>query len=192
MSHKRKAFSEEQKSAIKQGLREKNSPTDERRLLVLQAAEDGELTTADLAKIFRISASSVSHIIASFRKESIAGVRSTKLGGNRRNLSKEEEQEFLGRYVQQGEEGRMIEVSEIWRAYEEKMGRPVSSCAVYGMLHRNGWRKIMPRSRHPKKASPEAIENFKKNDGSSSRDYANISFSFPAYVSGRSRLWTDQ
>lgn len=192
MSYKRQAFNEEQKAAIKKGLREKNSPTDERRLLVLQAAEDGELTTAELAKTFRMSASSISHIITNFRRESISGVRSTKLGGNRRNLSKEEEQELLEKYVRQGMEGRIIEVSEIWRAYEEKMGRSVSSCAVYGMLHRNGWRKVMPRSRHPKKASPEAMENYKKNDGQGARTYENISFSFSTHVSGRSGLWTDQ
>jgi len=192
VSHKREVFSEEQKVAIKQGLGEKNSSTDGRRLLMLQAAENGELTTAELAKIFRMSASSISHIIASFRKEGLKGVRSTKLGGNRRNFSKEEEQEFLEKYVQQSEKGRIIEVSEIWRAYEEKMGRSVSSCAVYGMLHRNGWRKVMPRSKHPKKASPEEIEDFKKNGGQNTRAYANISFSFPAHVSGRSGLWTDQ
>ena len=192
MSHKRKAFSEEQKAAIQQALREKNSSTDERRLLILQAAEDGELTAAALAKTFRVSSSSISHVITNFRQGGIAGIRSTKLGGNRRNLSKKEEQEFLERYVQKGGEGRILEVSAIWRAYEEKMGRPVSSCAVYGMLHRNGWRKVMPRSRHPKKASPEAIEGYKKNDSQSARTYGNISFAFSADVSGRSGVWTDQ
>ena len=33
---------------------------------------------------------------------------------------------------------------------------------IYAVLHRNGWRKTMPRSRHPKKASDEAIEASKK------------------------------
>jgi transposase len=192
VAHKRKAFSEEQKRTIQQGLREKNSPTDERRLLILQAAEDGELPTEALSKTFRVSLSSITHIITNFRKDGLAGIRSTKLGGNRRNISKEEEKKFLEGYVQQGREGRIIEVSEIWRAYEEKMGRPVSSCAVYGMLHRNGWRKVMPRSRHPKKASPEAIESYKKNGRQNERAYKNISFSFSPHVSRRSGLWTDQ
>ena len=192
MSHKRKAFSEKEKEYIKEGLRKKNSSTDERRLLVLQAAEDGSLTTRELAKVFQMSESSISHIITDFRRGGIAGVRSTKLGGNRRNLSKEEEQVFLEKYVQEAREGRIIEVSEIWHAYEERMGRPVSSCAVYGMLHRNGWRKVMPRSRHPKKASPEAIESFKKNGRTDPNYYGNISFSFSAHVSGRGGVWTDQ
>jgi len=192
MRHKRRAFTREEKEAIKRGLKEKNSPTDERRLLILQAAENEELTTADLAKTFQMSASSISHIITSFRKGGVAGVRSRKMGGNRRNMSRDDEAAFLEQYVQQGEAGRIIEVSAIWRAYEERMGRAVSSCAVYGMLHRNGWRKVMPRSRHPKKASPEAIESFKKNGGENQRDYANISFSFSFDVSGRSGVWTDQ
>ncbi|MBR4040361.1 MAG: winged helix-turn-helix domain-containing protein [Clostridia bacterium] len=34
----------------------------------------------------------------------------------------------------------------------------VSDTQIYYVLHRHGWRKIMPRSRHPKKASEEAIE----------------------------------
>ena len=130
---------------------------------MLQAAEDGRLTTGELAKVFDLSASSISHIITSFRNKGVAGIRSRKLGGNRRNLSREEEREFLKRFMEQAEAGRMLEVSEIWRAYEELMGRRVSSCAVYGLLKRNGWRKVMPRGKHPKKASAEAIESYKKS-----------------------------
>ena len=182
MAHHRKPFSEEQKREIKEALREKNSPTDTRRLLVLQAAEEGRLTTAELARIFRMSESSVSHIITNFRNKGVAGIRSRKLGGNRRNMSREEEREFLKRFMEQAEAGRMLEVSEIWRAYEELMGRRVSSCAVYGLLKRNGWRKVMPRGKHPKKASAEAIESYKKNHGTNPDSYGNISFSLSAHV----------
>ncbi|MDE7249890.1 MAG: winged helix-turn-helix domain-containing protein, partial [Lachnospiraceae bacterium] len=33
---------------------------------------------------------------------------------------------------------------------------------IYCVLKRHGWRKVMPRSRHPKKASEEVIETSKK------------------------------
>ena len=39
----------------------------------------------------------------------------------------------------------------------------VAKSTVYNMLYRNNWRKVMPRSKHPKKASDEAIEVYKKN-----------------------------
>ena len=182
MAHYRKAFSDEQKREIRGELKKKNSPTDARRLMILEAAEDGKRTISELAAIFQVSASSISHIITCFRRKGIQGIRSRKLGGNRRNLSREEEKEFLKRFLEQAAAGQVLEVSEIWRAYEELLGRRVSSCAVYGLLHRNGWRKVMPRGRHPKKASPEEIKGYKKNHGADSNTYGNILFSFSAHV----------
>ena len=50
------------------------------------------------------------------------------------------------------EKGEIIEVSEIEQAYQKKIDHKISSGQIYLVLHRHGWRKIMPRSRHPKKA----------------------------------------
>ena len=36
---------------------------------------------------------------------------------------------------------------------------------IYFLLQRHKWRKVMPQSRHEKKASDEAIEAYKKNHG---------------------------
>ncbi|MCI8758540.1 MAG: winged helix-turn-helix domain-containing protein [Oscillospiraceae bacterium] len=33
---------------------------------------------------------------------------------------------------------------------------------IYCVLHRHGWRKVMPRSKHPKKASEDEIAASKK------------------------------
>ena len=57
-----------------------------------------------------------------------------------------------------------IEVKEIHLAFQEAVGHPVTLSAIYYLLKKHEWRKIMPRSRHPKKASPEAIEAYKKNN----------------------------
>lgn len=57
---------------------------------------------------------------------------------------------------------QLLQVSEIKQAYQEKVDHEISSGQIYYVLHRHGWRKIMPRSRHPKKAKPEAIEVSKK------------------------------
>ena len=56
----------------------------------------------------------------------------------------------------------MVEISKIKAAYQEKVDYKISVVQIYRVLHRHGWRKIMPRSRHPKKATPEAIEASKK------------------------------
>lgn len=56
----------------------------------------------------------------------------------------------------------MIEVCKIKAAYIEKVGHSIGNGQVYYMLKKRGWRKIMPRSQHPNKASEEAIEASKK------------------------------
>ena len=54
------------------------------------------------------------------------------------------------------------EVSEIKARYEEAVGNSIGGSQIYYVLKRHGWRKVMPRSRHPKKASEEVIATSKK------------------------------
>lgn len=83
-------------------------------------------------------------------------------GGNRRNMSIEEERAFLEPYKKQAEQGHLTEVSAMKRAYEDKVGHTIGGSQIYYVLRRHGWRKVMPRSKHPNKASDEAIEASKK------------------------------
>jgi transposase len=53
-------------------------------------------------------------------------------------------------------------VAPVQAAYEAAIGRPVHHSVVYRALHRHGWRKIVPRPRHPK-ADEAARETFKKS-----------------------------
>jgi len=39
---------------------------------------------------------------------------------------------------------------EIQRACEERVGKSVAPSTIYRMLERHGWRKVVPRPRHPK------------------------------------------
>ena len=86
-----------------------------------------------------------------------------KYGGNRRYLSKEDEKAFIKEFDQRAEKGEMLEISEIAKAFNEKVGKETDLSTIYYLLKRNGWRKVMPRSKHPNKASDEAIEAYKKN-----------------------------
>ena len=47
-------------------------------------------------------------------------------------------------------------------AYDKAVGHKSGSGQIYFVLHRHGWSKKMPRSKHPQKASDEAIEASKK------------------------------
>ena len=60
------------------------------------------------------------------------------------------------------EKGEMIEISKSKAAYQAKVDYPIGNSRIYFVLHRQNQRKVMPRSRHPKKAGEKVIETSKK------------------------------
>ena len=56
----------------------------------------------------------------------------------------------------------MLDIGEMEKAYAEKVGHSIGSGQIYRVLQCHGWRKVMPRSKHPKKAGEEVIETSKK------------------------------
>lgn len=83
--------------------------------------------------------------------------------GGRRNqhLSLAQEQAFLAPFFERAAHGQIATVHEIHAALEASLPTPVHQSTVYRMLHRHGWRKLAPRSRHPKADDAEQ-EAFKK------------------------------
>ena len=54
------------------------------------------------------------------------------------------------------------DVKAIKAAYDKKVGHETGHGQIYFVLHRHGWSKKLPRSKHPKSATPEAIDASKK------------------------------
>ncbi|WP_273497438.1 winged helix-turn-helix domain-containing protein [Peptoniphilus rhinitidis] len=77
-------------------------------------------------------------------------------------MSFEEEEEFLKQFEEKAEKGQIITAKEIEKAYIERVGHPIGGSQIYYVLKRHNFRKIMPRSKHPKKASEEVIKISKK------------------------------
>ena len=106
--------------------------------------------------------STASKLIARYMRDGISAIAENQYKGNRRNMSFEEETAILAPYIERAERGEMVDIKEIAAAYQKAVPHKISDTQIYYVLHRHGWRKIMPRSRHPKKASEEAIEASKK------------------------------
>lgn len=87
--------------------------------------------------------------------------------GGRRNavLSEAEEAELVAGFEQAARDGELITANAVIAAVAERTGRRVDSSTVYRMLERHGWRKVMPRPRHPD-ADPERQEAFKETSRS--------------------------
>jgi len=165
MTRTRPDYTEEQRAEINRALKKKWKKMDYRRLLILKAAEDKSRTNKDLARDFQVSVSMVGHLLSEYFKNGLSAILTHVVGGNHRNLSKEKEEEILRRFLERAEKGEILEVAQIQQEYEKELGRSVAASVIYRMLKRHRWRKVMPRSRHPKKASPEEIESYKKNRG---------------------------
>jgi hypothetical protein len=106
----------------------------------------------------------ISDLTASYHKNGLSTIAEKHYGGNHRNMSFDDETAVLAPFIEAAKAGNQVEVSAILIAYEKKLGR---SCEkdhgrIYRVLARHGWRKVMPRSKHPKKANDEAIEASKK------------------------------
>ena len=158
-----KIYTQEEKNEIKKAYKKAHNPKDRNILLCVKLRVVNGLSTEEISKITEYSSSRVSHLISLYKRFGIEELATKKYGGNNRNMTAEEEKEFLEPFRQQALAGEILEVSEIINAYENKLNKTVSKSTVYDLLHRNDWRKVMPRSEHPNKASEEAIEAYKKN-----------------------------
>ena len=116
----------------------------------------------DIAKKTEYAKTYISELVVKYKRGGLEAIVENHYKGNRRNMTVEEEASFLEPYKEKAERGEIIEANAIKRAYEEKVGHRVGSGQIYYVLKRQGWRKVMPRSKHPNRASEEAIEASKK------------------------------
>lgn len=158
---KKYTFTAEQAAEIEVARRGNKDKKIEARLKVLALRADGK-SLSDITEITGYHRSHVSGLIRQYFEEGITSITQKHYGGNHRNMSEAEEAAFLEAYIQQAEQGHLLDVREIAAAYEEKVGHQIGNSQIYRVLHRHKWRKVMPRSKHPNKASEEVIETSKK------------------------------
>ena len=133
----------------------------DRRLYAVQLRGEGK-TNKVIAEKLDTSAKMVSQWVSAYINNGIEALLPKKRVGNHRNLSIEEEKKLLSAFSEQAKSGQIINVNELKAAYIEKVGHSIGGSQIYRVLHRHNWRKIMPRSKHPKKADEEAIKASKK------------------------------
>lgn len=133
----------------------------DKRLWAVQLRGEG-MRNPKIAKKLDTSAKVVSRWVSAYCKGGIEALLGGKFGGNRRNMSLEEEAQLLTEFETRAKNGQLVETCEIKQAYEERVGHSIGGGQIYRVLHRHGWRKVLPRSQHPNKADDEAIEASKK------------------------------
>lgn len=150
-------ISESQLLEIEAARKKNRNKNVERRLCVLVMRAEGK-SLEEISEKTGYHISTASKLIARYMRDGISAIAENHYKGNRRNMSFEEEAAILAPFIERAERGEMVDIKEIAAAYQKAVPHKVSDTQIYYVLHRHGWRKIMPRSRHPKKASEEAIE----------------------------------
>jgi transposase len=158
---KRYKITNEQRAELETARRENKNKNVENRLKALLMRCDGK-GYDEIGKLCEYHPSYVSQLVSKYCNKGLSSIVDNHYIGNRRNMSIAEEEAFLSQYKKQAEQGQMVEVSAMRTAYEEKVGHTIGGSQIYYVLARHGWRKVMPRSKHPNKASDEAIEASKK------------------------------
>ena len=154
---KRHQISTEEVSAIEKMRKENKDKTVDKWLEVLVLHAEGK-SRYEIAQRTGFGKQYITELVSEYRSKGLLEYATKQYKGNRRNMSVSEEEAFLSSFKELAEQGQVIETGAIKAAYEEKVGHSIGGSQVYRVLHRHGWRKIMPRSKHPNKASDEAIE----------------------------------
>ena len=150
-------FTEEETAEIQEARRRKRDKNVDRRLKALELKAAGG-TGQEIAEITGYHSGYITKLAAKYRKGGIEAITGNHYGGNRRNMTYEEEAELLEQFINAADGGHITDVSAIKTAYDAKIGHKTGHGQIYYVLHRHGWSKKLPRSKHPKSAAPEAIE----------------------------------
>jgi len=148
---------------LAKALKQAKSKSEFQRIQCLWLRASLGLGAAQVAQAIGWQPTSVRRLQAQYLKEGQQVLQAVGRGGRRnQNLTVEQERQLLADFNLRAENAAMLEVSQMRRAYEDAVGHPVPKSTVYRMLARHGWRKIVPRRRHPE-ANRRRQRAFKKN-----------------------------
>ena len=131
---------------------------------IIYLIQVGNMHSAELiAPIVNLSIHSIYKIVERYNLEGASALMYKQKGGRRRFLlTTEEERSMFISLENLASKGLIKTANDIRKVIEEKVGKVVSDDYLWDLLHRNGWKKKMPRPHHPKRSLEEQAD-FKKN-----------------------------
>ena len=154
-------YTEEDRAIIVAARKANKDKRAEKRLYALELKASGK-SASEVAATVGFHPAYLTKLTEKYLQGGIEAIAGNHYCGNRRNMTRDEEKALLEPFLKRAEQGEIIEVSEIKACYEQAVGHSIGGSQIYYVLRRQGWRKIMPRSKHPNKASNEVIETSKK------------------------------
>jgi transposase len=147
---------------VKQRMKTAPSALYRQRWLIIYTAQVAPRKAEEIAKQCGVSKATVHALIATYNRLGVEAVETVGKGGRHHALlTLEQERELLTPFFARAVEGEIATAGEIQLAYEQHVGHQVHQSTVYRLLDRHGWRKLLPRPKHPQ-ADLEEQERFKK------------------------------
>ena len=151
----------EQKAELEQARKATKDKRIDTKLRVLIMRAEGA-RSKEISEVTEFHPAYISTIVSKYIKGGLEAITGKHYKGNHKNMSYDEEEAFLSQFIDEADGGHITDVKAIKAAYEEKVGHETGHGQIYYVLHRHGWSKKLPRSKHPKSADPEAVEASKK------------------------------
>jgi transposase len=121
-----------------------------------------QMPVEEISKVTDKSKSVIYGIAHRYNKLGLQGLINKPRGGRKwAYMSFDEEKELLDEVSKDAEKGLVVISKVIKVKAEAKLGRTVSDDYAQDLLNRHGWRKVTPRTKHPKSTEAEQ-EEFKK------------------------------
>lgn len=109
-----------------------------------------------------VAKDTVHKLISHDNRFGLAAIETPGKGGRKRcYLTIKQEKHFLQPFFEQAAKGEIATCAMIHAAYEARVGGSLDESTIHQLLTRHGWRKVIPRSKHPK-ADKEQQETLKK------------------------------
>src|SRR5947209_20441523 len=151
---------------VKHRMQSDPRPFYRQRWLIIYNAMVDPRPADEIAKHCGVAKDTVHQLISRYNRFGISAVETKGKGGRKRqHMTFDQEKQFLESYFTRAQAGEIATTGEIHRAFEERVEHAVDESMIYRLLHRHGWRKVVPRPRHPK-SQKEVQEAFKKNSQS--------------------------
>ena len=154
-------INEKEYEAIRAAEKETKDKNISCRLRVLMMRYEGK-KVREIAEITGMRINSISQLCRRYREQGLVEFMRNKATSHNYALPKEKEQEILARFEKAAEAGQEVTAKDIKAAFDAERGKDTGRGYIYMLLKRHGWRKVMPRSKHPKAASEEACDASKK------------------------------
>ena len=154
----------EQKNELKEARKKNKNKNIDKRIHALQLHAEG-VPHKEIAKKTGFVYTYIAELARKYRKNGINAIAGNNYKGNHRNLSYEQEKALIEPFREKASKGQVTSIREFKKSYETATGKTFNDSnkgQIYRVLNRHNGRKVMPRSAHPKKASPEVIEASKK------------------------------